>query len=251
MCMLREHPDLELFTRDGSSDKGHYIAHINSFDQKLWGEGVTHRKELEYGKWVQSNWTRLRDPTLNLLFHPDDERRLLRQHETLGTGILVTLHESGLMSYWRLPGQDWRSIVVRAIPTQGEGVFGFDLRCTSEGGDGQQLVPLCLRITAEKVHLSLPDVPPWSYRLANTVRRNTLGAGDTVRGCLAYGLWTYGFGTTLHTPTPRGIEHILRASCALASLKCYVGSFVDFLQALESLRETDLWIHLWGFDENG
>ena len=84
----------------------------------------------------------------------------------------------------------------------------------------------------------LPPSPP--------IRRNTLAAGDTVRGVMAYGLWTAAYRQPPGKPTD--IQRIFLASAALASLKCYAGSFVDFLKVLEQLRGTRAWRALWDLD---
>ena len=82
-------------------------------------------------------------------------------------------------------------------------------------------------------------------RLGSTdpIRRNTLAAGDTVRGALAYGLWTAAY--VQDPDEPVDITQILLASAALATMKCYVGSFIDFLKLLERLRGTSIWNALW------
>ena len=77
------------------------------------------------------------------------------------------------------------------------------------------------------------------------IRRNTLAAGDAVRGAMAYGLWDAAYRPN---EQPVDIRRIFLASAALASLKCYAGSFVDFLGLLEKLRGTPTWSALWSAD---
>jgi hypothetical protein len=70
---------------------------------------------------------------------------------------------------------------------------------------------------------------------------NTLAAGDTVRGAMAFGLWSAAY----QSSQPANIRKILLASAALASTKCYAGSFVDFLRILEHMRGTPVWHLMW------
>ena len=75
------------------------------------------------------------------------------------------------------------------------------------------------------------------------IRRNTLAAGDTVRGAMAYGLWRAAY--QMRPEKPVDIRRVFLASAAFASLKCYAGSFVDFLKLLEGLRGTATWRSIW------
>lgn len=60
---------------------------------------------------------------------------------------------------------------------------------------------------------------------------------------MAYGLWTAAY--RLPPTRSADIPRIFLASAALASLKCYAGSFVDFLRLIEQLRGTSAWKALW------
>ena len=62
---------------------------------------------------------------------------------------------------------------------------------------------------------------------------------------MLYGLWATAY--KLSPAKSADIQRIFLASAALASLKCYAGSFVDFLKLLERLRGSRVWRELWGF----
>lgn len=102
--------------------------------------------------------------------------------------------------------------------------------------------PVTIRIDTEGLVLAVGDVAE-TLGPANPIRRNTLAAGDTVRGVVAFGLWTAAYQQS--TDAPVDIARIMLASTALATAKCYSGSFVDFLRRLEQLRGSPLWRAMW------
>jgi len=130
---------------------------------------------------------------------------------------------------------------------QGEGASSaIMIKCEISGASpGPRPEPVLIQINPGQMTFSvgeleeiLPPSPP--------IRRNTLAAGDTVRGIMAYGLWAAAY--RLPSGQPTDIQRIFLASAALASLKCYAGSFVDFLRVLEQLRGTSAWRALWNFN---
>jgi hypothetical protein len=99
----------------------------------------------------------------------------------------------------------------------------------------------------DRLHLRFEDdsgVSEEDLGLSTPYRRNTLAAGDTVRGALCYGLWALRF--KRQKLEPDSISRVLMASAVLATLKCYAGSFVDFLRLLNRMRTGSQWKQLWG-----
>lgn len=252
---IRKDPDLRILVDEQrlggkSSD---YVVLINSFGSKLWGKkgGVTHDEELEYGKWVQQQWHTLGDEIWRILDHPSSTGRpLVVSHKTVGRGILTTLHEAGLMAHLDTPDHGKYSVVIRIETKRNEETLQFF--CDVHGSPTAPRIPgvaeLKLASTGKvgaehSGEITIPGAKGVKILVAERLRRHTLGAGDTVRGCLAYGLWALAF----ESRHPGSLAHVLFASCFLASLKSYTGSFVEFLRVIDGLRGTDAWSRLWGF----
>jgi hypothetical protein len=223
------------------------VAHINSHETPLWGAGVSHEHEMEYGSWLQDEWERLGRHAWSLLTAPEP---LLLQHPRLGRGFLVTLHERGLMAVWEEPGQPGVSTPVVRIDTsrtESSLVHRFRSIPGDESGETRLTIP---DTTATQAELLMPNGAREVFAIADRLRRHTLGAGDTVRGCLAYGLWGLAFRVTGHPRRPRDVARVLHAATVLATVKCWAGTFVEFLRVVDGLREQDaLWSQLWGFPE--
>lgn len=249
---LRDDPDLREFVDEAAPGK-EYVARINSFNKKLWPKGgVIHSDEVKYGEWVQRQWHKLSDIVWNIIDHPATGRSLVSSHKMIGRGILTTLHEKGLMAYFDLKNDSKRSIVVSIETDKDRKSLQFSCRtqCSSEtpqiaGSAKFELNPAREDGSETTGLVTIPGAKTVEIPVAERLRRHTLGAGDTVRGCLAYGLWAWAFEKGARRPG--SVEHVLLASCFLASLKSYAGSFVEFLRVVDNLRETDAWKYLWGF----
>lgn len=210
------------------------------------GEGFSHYDQIDYGVWLREHWHELADHAWALLGTGADGV-LAEPHLRIGSGVLTTIHEAGLMALWRWHDGRTEQVAVKiGTAVQGaDDLSGVVVKCEIVGPSLQQCPePVLIRIdpghmtfTVGDLEEILPPTPP--------IRRNTLAAGDTVRGAMAYGLWTAAY--RLPADKPADIQRILLASAALASLKCYAGSFVDFLKLLEQLRGTRTWQALWGF----
>lgn len=253
ITQLREDPDLRALVDQRAPSIGKYVALINSFGEKLWNDNneIDHETELSYGTWIQQQWHVLGDAFWSIMDQSRINRPLVQSHAALGRGILTTLHEAGLMAHFEYKGS--RCSTVIKIESEENGTmlrFVCDARDSSM--ESRSLGPIILKITVagENSNTTMGEViiPKLGTKqvvpIAERVRRHTLGAGDTVRGCLAYGLWAWAFEEG--EQRPGSMEHILLASCFLASLKSYAGSFVEFLQVVEALRPTETWRYIWG-----
>jgi len=120
------------------------------------------------------------------------------------------------------------------------------VRCELYHAAGQQCQPepIVIQVSRGQMTLAVGNMVE-GLGPSSPIRRNTLAAGDTVRGAMAYGLWAAAY--KLPPEKPVDIQRIFLASAALASLKCYAGSFVDFLRLLEQLRGTPAWAAIWNF----
>ena len=229
-----------------------YLAKVISFGRAgIWdvnGVGFSTFDELDYGVWLRERWQDLASSVWDLLGTGADAA-LTIPHPRIGSGVLTTIHDGGLMALWRWHDGRTEQVAVKiGTTTEGEGDPSvITVRCEIEGIPPEQRpAPVFIRINPEHMTFAVGDLeeilPP-----SPPIRRNTLAAGDVVRGAMAYGLWTAAY--RLPADRPTDIQRIFLASAALASLKCYAGSFVDFLKVLEQLRGTPTWRALWSFDQ--
>jgi hypothetical protein len=227
-----------------------YLAKVISPGQPgIWDvgdDGISHYDQLDYGIWLRDHWQELADQAWELLGAGADSV-LGEPHPRLGNGVLTTIHDGGLMALWRWRDGRTEQVAVK-VGTATEGNSDASpvvVTCEVVGGPLQQRPePVLIRIDPGRMTFEVGDLaevlPP-----SPPIRRNTLAAGDTVRGAMVYGLWTAAY--RLPPDKPADIQRIFLASAALASLKCYAGSFVDFLKLVEQLRGTRAWRALWGF----
>lgn len=264
---LREDPNLSALVEKSAPSSGEYVAFINSFGQNLWpSKGVIHEQELEYGKWIQQHWHALGEAFWAIIDRPRIGRPLVAvrgiprlpgtsttpEPTSFGRGILTTLHEAGLMAHLDLPDFGRYGVVIRIDSNDKEKELQFV--CDVQGSPLSLRVPAPVgfklategRDGAESTGLVTIGTETIEIPVAERLRRHTLGAGDTVRAGLAYGLWAWAFEKNPRR-RPGSLEHVLLASCLLASLKSYAGSFVEFLRIIDRLRGTDAWKRLWGF----
>ena len=248
--VLDGEPRLRGFLESPAEYRERYLAKLVSFEKTPWREGGTagflYEDEVAYGKWVLKNWWELGAEALAFL----DERQLLaRVHPVLGRGILTTVHEGGLMGAWDTPGGG--RLLVRVSVTvedlaSGESHLAHAVLCewreTSPAAEALEASMIATIEIREKMTLRVRGARQ-ECTLGTVARWNTLAAGDTVRGALAYGLWAYLYG---YEPKPGGLAEILFASTVLATMKCYAGSFVNFLSLIEVLRTGQVWPELWG-----
>jgi len=228
-----------------------YLAKVISFGRPgIWdveGVGFSYFDELEYGVWLREHWQELASSVWDLLGAGADGA-LAGPHPRIGSGVLTTIHDGGLMALWRWHDGRTEQVAIKIGTTvQGEGgSSAITVKSEIAGTPPEQCPePVFIRVNPRQMTFSVGDLeeilPP-----SPPIRRNTLAAGDTVRGVMAYGLWTAAY--RLPPGQPTDIQRIFLASAALASLKCYVGSFVDFLKVLEQLRGTRAWRALWDLD---
>ena len=259
---------LRIFVSDPEADVGHYFVRVNGFGSKFWSRhkddvavaGFSHGEEMAYGRWAQKNWAELMPDALRILGVDSvtgSGDPVLTRHERLGRGIVVTLHEAGLMAYWE-EGGVWRPVVIKlSIDEQDEHRVVLRTSVESSNDRVANTAMQGVRIVVEPTVVEVTCAGACSERLkASRHRRNTLGAGDTVRGALAYGLWATAYAAEADVARPASIEHVLHASVVLATLKCYTGSFVDALRMVDAMRsrptsraEPSLWSALWGFTD--
>ena len=227
-----------------------YLAKVISFGRAgIWdvnGVGFSYFDELDYGVWLREHWQELASPVWDLL-GPGADGALANSHPRIGSGVLTTIHDGGLMALWRWHDGRTEQVAVKIDTTvRGEGdSSAITVKCEIAGAPPEQCPePVLIRVNPCQMTFSVGDqeeiLPP-----SPPIRRNTLAAGDTVRGVMAYGLWTAAY--RLPPDKPTDIQRIFLASAALASLKCYAGSFIDFLRVLEKLRGTRAWRALWDF----
>lgn len=246
---LRPFLELERPAAEGRFES--YTVRVNSFNRRLGRRGATHRQEMAFGRRIQDRWHDLAEPVWKIV------QPQLKGDANIGRGLVVTLHEAGLMALWELPGMHGTQSIVIEIATADDAAT--KQRCLSftattrepgqraQGPDASvQLVLPADPVRPGTLHVGGEET---SFRMAATGTRHTLGAGDTVRGCLAYGLWArYLVEEKSGLRSPASLLHVLRASCVLASLKCYAGSSVEFLRVVEGMRESPAWQRLWGAD---
>jgi len=238
---LRSDRRLQAFAQLNAPDGAEYVARINSFGRNLWdSKKVAHGPEIAYGSWLQANWTDMYRDAWEILSTPGlVATALLAPHARLGGGFVATMHELGLIASWRLDSNmPPVAIVVRTERS------GQEIRFVGESDRGG------VRVVVNEATVRIPagsgtgegnltcNGKSANFRVAAALKRHTLGAGDTLRGILSYGLWR-------SLEEARSPEVILFVATVLASLKCYAGSFVDFLCVLERLRNEQVWQTLW------
>jgi hypothetical protein len=226
-----------------------YLAKMVGFGRPgIWDhggvDGFTYQDELDYGCWLRDRWVDLA-PAMWRLLRTGTDSVLKKQHDQIGRGVLTTIHEGGLMAYWQWPDGSTESVVVTIDTTAAEHDHEqLTVTCEVSCAAGQQpLAPVELRVSRRELVLAV-DGSVERLGPTDPIRRNTLAAGDTVRGAMAYGLWAAAYRQPAGTRAD--IRRIFLASAALATLKCYAGSFVDFLKLLERLRGSDTWSAIWG-----
>lgn len=252
---IEEDPRLAVFAQcDDLRER--YLAKVISFGRKgIWdfgtNEGFTHPDELDYGVWLRDRWAKLAGPAWDIL-RTGGGSVLAEPHPRIGGGVLTTIHDGGLMALWRWRDGRTEHVVVRIATSMrdetqvDEAQADIVVRCEVDCAAGQQLIEqIQIRVSCDQLTLAVgaleQDLGP-----SAPIRRNTLAAGDTVRGAMAYGLWSAAY--QMEPEKPVDIRRIFLASAALASLKCYAGSFVDFLKLLEGLRGTPAWRSIWAPD---
>jgi len=238
---LRSDSRLQALAQRNAPDGAEYVARINSFGRNLWDSTkVAHGPEIAYGSWLQANWMDIYRDAWQILSTPGlVATALLVPHARLGGGFVATMHELGLTASWRHdPNMPPVAIVVRTERS------GHEIRFVGESdrrGVWGVVKEATVRISAgsgtEDGNLTCNGKSA-NFRVATALKRHTLGAGDTLRGILSYGLWR-------SLEEARSPEVILFVATVLASLKCYAGSFVDFLCVLERLRNEQIWQALW------
>jgi hypothetical protein len=243
-------PHLAAFTRCDGGLRERYVAKLVSFGRKgIWDfdgvEGFNYYDELAYGVWLRDHWPELAKPTWSLL-RTGTRAVLSDPHPLVGGGVLTTIHEGGLMAFWQWPGgQTEQTSVTVETALDDKDSEAITVRCaisprSSADAGRRELAPVIIQIQGGQLKLVVGDKQECLGR-SDPIRRNTLAAGDTVRGAMAYGLWRAAY----QTGHRADIDRIFLASAALASLKCYAGSFVDFLRIIERLRGTPTWTAMW------
>jgi hypothetical protein len=247
---IEEDPRLTVFARCGDL-RERYLAKLISFGRPgIWEfgdvEGFTYQDELEYGIWLRERWPDL-EPSIWSLLRTDIDGVLSRPDPRIGGGMLTTIHEGGLMALWRWRDKRTENIAVRISTSHSdEDQENLVVTCDVLAADeNETLDPVVIHVNRSELAISTGELKE-TFGSTDPIRRNTLAAGDTVRGILAYGLWTAAYRQDAGVPV--SIARILLTSAALATLKCYVGSFVDFLKLLERLRGSSTWVAMWGFE---
>jgi hypothetical protein len=239
---FRADPCLQALTPPSAPSSSEYVIRINSFGQTLWASPkVAHGPEIAYGGWLQASWIDVYRHVWQILSTPGlVQQELLAPHTRLGGGFVATLHELGLIASWRY-GTHGPPV---AIIVRTERPHAQEVRFVGESNRSGTLA------VVNEATIRIPSGPEpgdgilscngksASFQVAAALKRHTLGAGDTLRGILSFGLWR-------SLDNALAPETILFASAVLASLKCYVGSFVDFLCVLERLRNEAVWQALW------
>jgi hypothetical protein len=151
------------------------------------------------------------------------------------------------MALWQHGDGAKESIVVRIetrddLPTADGLLTTCDVEDHHERQAQPEPAPITIHVDSDSVALTVAGCEK-RFGRTDPIRRNTLAAGDTVRGAMAFGLWSAAYGPAADRPID--LPRILLASAALATLKCYAGSFVDFLKMLEELRGTPAWRAIW------
>jgi len=247
---LEEDSRLASFAKCGDL-RDRYLAKVVSFGRSgIWDfgnvEGFTYFDELQYGIWLREHWAELEAPIWELLGR-DAHGVLAEPHPRIGGGALTTIHDGGLMAAWRWhDGQEEQVSIRIDTSAQEASPSSVTVRCAVAGSPRQACPdPIVIRVSHDQMTLAVGDLEE-SLQPSPPIRRNTLAAGDTVRGAMAYGLWAAAY--RLPPDRPADLQRIFLAGAALASMKCYAGSFVDFLKLIERLRGTPIWAAIWNFD---
>jgi hypothetical protein len=252
LCRIRKHPRLQAFSPGRGQRQNRFLVKVIGQERpKIWkhrGVGFDYDDEKTYSTWLRDHWTTLAPIIWDLL---GPANTVLRSpYERIGGGLITTIHDGGLMALWQYDNKgrgDSRkeSIVVKIDTTDITGVdCGVKVTCSlireAPRAEPEEVV---IEVNSDSVVLSVAKDTRCRFEWTDPIRRNSLAAGDTVRGVMAYGLWEAAYGS--HRDRPVDIPRIMLASAALAALKCYAGSFIDFLKMLEKLRGTPAWDALW------
>jgi hypothetical protein len=235
---IRKDKRLAALFADGDKKRNRYLAKV------IGGQGFSYDDEKAYSTWLRDNWTELAKHIWDLLGADTSNPALDPPYKQIGRGLVTTIHEGGLMALWQHENQPRESIVVKIDTKPVPGVAdGLTVTCTLVR-EPKRAQPEKVVITVNSKSIALTvDKSEECFGPTDPIRRNSLAAGDTVRGAMAYGLWAAAYRPTSGTAVV--VPRILLASAALAALKCYAGSFVDFLKIVEKLRGTPTWNALW------
>jgi hypothetical protein len=234
---LRKHQELAYFYDRNDERHDRYLAKV------IGGESFSYPDEEAYSTWLRDNWAALAPNIWDLLGADTDNPALKEPYMRIGRGLVTTIHEGGLMALWEHKGQPRQSIVVKIGTVAVDAAGSLKVTCALVQGAGRPPQEIVIDVNNDSVVLNVPGRDECRFGPTAPIRRNSLAAGDTVRGAMAYGLWAAAYG-----PNQSGavdMPRILLASAALASLKCYAGSFVDFLKMVEKFRGTPAWNALW------
>jgi hypothetical protein len=249
LCYLRKHEQLKAFSAGHNKRRNQFLVKVLGFNcAAIWdhrGVGFDYDDEKAYSTWLRDNWTTLAPNIWALLGTGTDKPVLKAPYERIGGGLVTTIHDGGLMALWQHGDKPKESIVVEidtaAIP---DVPCGLKVTCTLiREPKRSQPEKVYIYVNSDSVVLNVDGHTECCFGRTDPIRRNSLAAGDTVRGVMAYGLWEAAYGSNPDRPVD--IPRIMLASAALASLKCYAGSFIDFLEMLEELRGTPAWDALW------
>jgi len=243
---LDSHPVLCRLTACDESLRRDYLCRLLGFNSPIWAGGFTHAAETAYGKWLRDRWLSLAQELCSLLGIGSENPggRLARDRE-IGRGALTTVHEAGLMGLWQIGEKGYVSVVSSLDSNDGRLMFQCHAKMADHVLEGPLPPQVLLTVNEESVKLSVEGCASEVKLDSQRSRRNTLAAGDAVRGCLSYGLSRLASRES-DAISPSHLAHVLHAACILASLKCYTGSFVNFLTVITRLRQKPLWKHLWG-----
>jgi hypothetical protein len=248
---LREFPALRALLKGCDERHSDYVGRLVSRDKPAWRhggrDGFSNSDETEFGRYLQAQWfgvTAILRKSLTDLLRPP--------HPVMGRGVVTTCHEAGLMAAWQFACGRTEDTVVKIQSTQSpDGTLHYALVCEVRRNPGAETARENAAIWIDpknRLHFRLADAKgsrEVDLGLSTPYRRNTLAAGDTVRGALCYGLWAITYGVPTGAARPSSIPRVLMASAVLATLKCYAGSFVDFLKLIERIRGGEEWNYLW------
>jgi hypothetical protein len=245
--LLRSHPQVERVLRCSKTLQKKYLERLCGFGTSAWKGGFRHQDETAFGRELLRRWHDLA-PTIGELLgllDPHDEIWLKCDVWGVGRGVLVTVHEAGLMALWERGGS-LQSIAVEIVAVAGGEALRFQ-GTSASGPAGRRSLPLVeLRVLESQIELAFEGRAQTIRLRSDRRRRNTLGAGDAVRGALAFGLWRLADTVPEGHEPERDLAQIVQAAAVLASIKCYAGSFIDFLGIVTQLRtHAAAWRLLW------